>query len=60
LFGKEVLTWAPLNPTGLHGKPTVEALVKDLQALWDSGVRNRDEFADILKKHGELAAGWGL
>ena len=60
LFGKEVLTWAPLNPRGLHGKPTVEALVKDLQALWDSGVRNRDEFADILKKHGELAAGWGL
>ena len=60
LFGKEVLTWAPLNPKGLHAKPTVDALVKDLQALWDSGIRDKGEFADILKKHGEFAASWGL
>jgi hypothetical protein len=33
-------------------KPTVEALVKDLQKLWDSGEPNRAGFADILREHG--------
>jgi hypothetical protein len=60
LFGKEVLTWAPLNPKGLHAKPTVDALVKDLQALWDSGERNASEFAKVLKVHGDKAAKMGL
>ncbi len=57
LFGKEVFVWAPLYAKGQHSPDTADDLVRDLKALWDSGSRSKQKFADILKKHGEIAAG---
>jgi hypothetical protein len=57
LFGKEVFVWAPLHAKGQHHTDTADDLVRDLKALWDSGSRSKQKFADILKKHGEIAAG---